>query len=495
MVMNLKFAFIFILSKVGAFLIDYIPFYILLYVLAPYRVWGYIAALLFLFLYRYITSAYFGATPGMMILKLKLKKYDFKTCLKREIYRFASAFLWIGYLLALIDGNKRTLHDIMSDTYVVYSENKEVKETRKKYIVIIANILLVISILRWTSSFILNDIGLIGLKRIYHSDEYYQSFDGDNLSSMSQDELYIKTLGRKYTTVVDINKKPTLIRISNKLTYIEVYRLYIKGNRILGDYLYKIDMPIQFICSGNFRGRLEMCGLSPKNDLVLIDEMGKVYGKGEVNLGSVLTLMCGDIDSDNQDEAVILGRGGDVEVFKLEGDKLNRIYKGKIGEDIIPQAFYISKGIVVFAKAHEKTIVYSYAFKDNKFQFKDKKYIEANNISFASKLDGSFIISHVYRNNMTFGIGNIQLLEAYDTERSQKKKYNFGLRPGRRYEYKVRTLEGVCDIDGDQNEEIIIKAVQKDDVMGQEYIVEVYKLKRGMLWVNRVLTIIEDVLH
>jgi hypothetical protein len=305
----------------------------------------------------------------------------------------------------------------------------------------------------------------------------------------------MKTLGRKYTTMIDINKKPTLIRISNKLTYIEVYRLLIKDKRILGDYLYKIDMPIQFICSGNFRGKNEMCGLSPKNDLVLIDEKGTLYGQGKVSLGSVLTLMCGDIDSDNQDEAVILGRGGDVEVFKLNGDKLDRIYKGKIGEDIIPQAFYISQGIVVFGKAHEKSMVYSYDFKENTFLFKDKKYIEAKNVSYASKLDGSFIISHVYRNSMTFGIGNIQLLEAYDTDRSEKKKYNFGLRPGRRYGYMVRTLEGVCDIDGDGSEELIIKAVGKSDVMGQGYVVEIYKPQKGMLLVNRVLTIIEDILY
>lgn len=493
MVMNLN--IMFILSRIGAFLIDYIPFYILIYLLSSYGVWGYIAALLFLFLYRYITTAYLGATPGMMLLKLKLKKYDFKICLKREIYRFASSLFWIGYLAGLIDKNKRTLHDIMSGTYVVYSEDREVKETRSRYAIIISNILLIISVLRWLSFFILNDIGLIGLKRAYYSDEYYQSFDGDNLSSMSQDELYIKTLGRKYTTVVDMDNKPALIRISNKLTYIEVYRLYIKGNRILGDYLYKIDMPIQFICSGNFRGKNELCGLSPRNDLVLIDENGKAYSKGEVNLGNVLTLMCGDIDSDNQDEAVILGRGGDMEVFKLGSNNLNRIYKGKIGEDIIPQAFYISKGIVVFGRSRDKTTVYSYDFKDNKFLFKDKRYIEAKNVSFASKLDGSFIISHVYRNNMIFGIGSIQLLEAYDTNSSEKRKYNFGARPGRRYKYLVRTLEGVYDIDGDGEQEIILKAVGKDDVMGQEYIVEIYKPQKSMLWLNSILTKIENLLH
>lgn len=493
MVMNLKITFI--LLRVGAYLIDYIPFYILVYFLASFGAWGYLGALIFLFLYRYITSAYLGATPGMMLLKLKLKRYNFKICLKREIYRFASSLFWMGYLVGLVDKKKRTLHDIMSGTYTIYNEDREVKEARNIYIIIIANLLLAVSILRWASYFILNDVGLIGLKREYYSDEYYQSFDGDNLSSMSQDELYLKTLGRKYTTVIDIDKKPALIRISNKLTYIEVYRLYIKGNRILGDYLYKIDMPIQFICSGNFRGKNELCGLSPQNDLVLIDEEGRVYGKGEVNLGNVLTLMCGDIDSDNQDEAVILGRGGDIEVFKLKGGSLGRIYKGKIGEDIVPKSFYISKGIVVFGKSRDKTIVYSYDFKNNKFIFKNKSYIEAKDVSAAGKLDGSFIISHVYRNSMTFGVGSIQRLEAYDAAGSKKRKYNFGARPGRRYDYMVRTLEGIYDIDGDGSEEIILKAVGKNDVMGQEYVVEIYKPHRGLMQLNKALTKLEDILH
>lgn len=489
MVINMK--IIFFASRIGAFLIDYIPFYILLYPLSRFGVTGYIGALLFLFLYRYITSAWFGATPGMMILGLKLNKFDFKICLKREIYRFASSFFWIGYLIGLFWPNDKTLHDIMSGTYVVYKEGEESKEIKSKYIPVIANILLLISVVRWSSLFILNDIGLIGLKKAYNSDVYYQSFDGDNLSSMSQDELYMKTLGRKYTTLVDINKKPTLIRISNKQAYIEVYRLYLKENRILGDYLYKIDMPIQYICSGNFRGSIEMCGLSPNNDLVLIDEKGSVYGKGKVELVSVLRLMCGDIDSDGWDEAVILGRGGDVEVFKFNENNLNRIYKGKFGEDIVPKSFYISDGIVVFGNANEKTSVYYYDFKDNKFIFKDKKYIKANDISSADKFGDGFIVSHVYRNNMMFSVGHTQLLEFYSNEGNERRKYNFGERPARRYEYMVRTLEGVYDIDGDGNDEIIMKAVGKEDVMGEAYIVEIYKPQRELLFVNRILTIID----
>lgn len=491
--MHLKITFI--LLRVGAYLIDYIPFYILVYLLSFLGVWGYSGALIFLFFYRYITSACFGATPGMMLLKLKLKRYGFKICLKREIYRFASSLFCAGYLVGLLDKEKRTLHDMMSGTFTVFDEHREVREIRNRHIKIIANLLLMVSIFRWMSSFIINDIGLIGLKRAYYSDEYYQSFDGDNLSSMSQDELYIKTLGRKYTTVVDMDNRPALIRISNKLTYIEVYRLYIKGNRILGDYLYKIDMPIQFICSGDFRGKNELCGLSPQNDLVLIDEEGRVYSRGEVNLGNVLTLMCGDMDSDNQDEAVILGRSGDIEIFKLKGSSLGRIYKGKIGEDIVPMAFYISKGIVVFGKSRDRTIVYSYDFKDNKFVFRNKNYIEAKDVSAVAKLEDSFIISHVYRNNMTFGIGNIQRLEAYDAATGKKRKYNFGARPGRRYDFKVRTLECVCDIDGDGSEEIILKAAGKDDVMGQEYVVEIYKPNRSLMQVNKALTKLEDILH
>ncbi|EYE89853.1 hypothetical protein Q428_00105 [Fervidicella metallireducens AeB] len=198
----------------------------------------------------------------MKILKLRLKSFDKRICLKREIYRFASSFFYIGYLYALIDGNGRTFHDILSDTAVVIKDGEIKKDEKEKYVKIVAVILLIISTTKWTADFILNDIGFIGLKKKYISDLYFQSFEGDKLISLSQDELYMKTLGRKYTAVVDIDNKPSLIRISNKLKYSEVYKLNLRDSKIVGEYIYKIDLPIQYLCSGVFKETRDMCGIS-----------------------------------------------------------------------------------------------------------------------------------------------------------------------------------------------------------------------------------------
>lgn len=485
---------IFILSRVGSYLIDYILYSIMLYGLSKYKLTGYVISLIVFFLYRYITTAQFGATLGMKLLKLKLSHYSYKICLIREVYRFASAFLWIGYFIGLFDVYNRTLHDIMANTFVAFNDKAPEKKLPKKILLLAFNILLVLSITRWVVSFVLNDIGMIGLKRVYSSDMYYQSFEGDNLTSISQDELYMKTLGRKYTTVVEMKGKPALIKISNKGTYIDLYKLNLKDSIISEAYLYKISMPLQYICSGNFRGKLELCGLSPQNDLVLIDEYGKFLGKNRVELVSVVKLMCGDIDLDNSDEAVILGRGGEVEVYKFNEGLLKRIYKGRFGEDIIPQTFYISKGISVFGKGEDKVPLYSYIFSNNKFILKDKKYIKAKEISFASGFLNGVIVSHVNRNNMMFRVGDTQIMNVYKNQNNFKKVYNFGLRPTKGYDYMVRAVEGVYDIDGDGIKELIIKAVKKSDVMGHGYIVEIYKPQDNLLALNRIFTQINDVL-
>jgi hypothetical protein len=162
---------LFYVFRISAFIIDYIIFYLAVIVLSKFGIAGYIGALSFLFLYRLLTTSFLGATPGMMIVKLKLKKYDFKTCLRREIFRFASVPLFLGYIYALFDPLRRTLHDVMSGTYIDYDrEINAARYTTRWYIKIFAYLLLVISIVRWTSFFVLNDIGLLGLKKVYTSD-------------------------------------------------------------------------------------------------------------------------------------------------------------------------------------------------------------------------------------------------------------------------------------------------------------------------------------
>jgi hypothetical protein len=261
----------------------------------------------------------------------------------------------------------------------------------------------------------------------------------------------------------------------------------------MGQYMYKVDMPIQFICSGKFKDSLDFCGISPQSIMILADSSGFIYGRTKVSLRNILTLGCGDIDEDGTDESVVLGRGGDIEIYKFANNRLNRIYSGKIGEDIMPETFYVEKGIVVVGISGDKRVFYSYDFKDNKFVFKNKKYAKISDTTMISRIGSNILISHVYRNNMAFRVGRIQRLEMYNPD-SLKRLYNFGGRTGRRYSYYVRTLENTMDIDGDGIEEIVLKAVGRDDVMGQGYIVEVYKTSKPFLLINRILSAIEDII-
>lgn len=487
--------YIFLISRFASFVIDYLLLFLLTMLLAEFNTIGYILSLMLFFLYRYLTTAFYGATLGMKIFKLRLKYYDKKICFKREIYRFASAFFYVGYLYALIDGNCRTFHDILSDTAVVINDGEIKRDKKEKYIKIVAVILLIISTTKWTANFILNDVGFIGLEKKYISDLYFQSFEGDKLISLSQDELYMKSLGRKYTTVVDINHRPSLIRISNKLKYSEIYKLNLKNSKIVGEYMYKIKLPIQYLCSGVFLGTKDMCGISPEGDIVLINQRGKIYGKNKTQISNILSLKCGDIDMDGKDESVILGRGGDIEIFKLLDAKLKSVYFGKFGEDIMPISFLIDRGIFVLAKGSKNNILYFYKYKDNKFKFVDKKEIGMEGNGNIYKLNDMIVVSNINRNNMTFRRGEIQRLEVYAIKNKINRVYNFGDRPGRRYAYMVRNIDDIYDIDGDGKTEIIFKAVGSGDVNGQGYRIEIYGFNKYLLILNRVLTLIENVMN
>lgn len=478
--------------RAASFLLDYLIFILAVLALAKLGTAGYFAALIFLFLYRYILTSLFGETIGMKICKLKLKNHDFRKCFKREVYRFASLPFYIGYLYALVDPFGRTLHDIMSGTYIDYTGDLEVTYDIKWYFKLIVNIILIISVLRGIASFALNDIGLIGLKKAYTSDFYFQSFEGDNLTSLSQDELYKKTLGRRYTTIIDIDNKPVIVRISNKLTYTEVYRLNIEKQRLNGEYLYKIKYPLQFICSGSFRDGRDLCGVTPDGRLLFIDFRGNVYGSIRVGIENVLTVDCGDIDMDGKDEAVIMGRNGDVGVYKFQNRHIKTLYSRKLGEDIMPQTIYVNEGITAVGVSGDRSVFYHYKFNKGKFKFFKKEYTNIDKVTMAAKFDNLILISHVYRNNMAFNIGRIQRLEAYYIKGDKlKRKYNLGERQGKRYNYFIRTLEGVYDVDGDGKDEIIIKAVGKEDVMGQGYKIEIYKPNSLFLVINRILTLIK----
>ena len=217
-----------VISRVAAYFFDIFLLIIFQHLLGNIGLLGYILSLFLFFLYRFVTTALKGVTLGMLIFKLKLKRYNFKICLKREIFRAASHFFYLGYFYALFDPYLRTFHDVMSGTYIeIDKEEKPLK--RDRWVKTIGSIFLVIFILKWTSNFVLNDVGLLGLKKVAESDEYFQSFEGDNIVSLSQEELFMKTMGRKYTALIEVGGEKNLVRISNKQKYTEVYKLIMEG--------------------------------------------------------------------------------------------------------------------------------------------------------------------------------------------------------------------------------------------------------------------------
>lgn len=81
-----------------------------------------------------LASAYFvtltwftGGTLGKKVMRLRVEKDGGELRLIDVIYRetvgrFLSGILCIGYLMAIVDKNKRAFHDYLCDTRVVYAE-------------------------------------------------------------------------------------------------------------------------------------------------------------------------------------------------------------------------------------------------------------------------------------------------------------------------------------------------------------------------------------
>jgi uncharacterized RDD family membrane protein YckC len=98
----------------------------------------YLAGLTYFILMTY----YCGATLGKKLLNLKVcKGNDEKLTLFTVVYResigryLSGLILFIGYIIIGVDSKKRGLHDILSDTLVVYdiepvyvSNNEDIKE-------------------------------------------------------------------------------------------------------------------------------------------------------------------------------------------------------------------------------------------------------------------------------------------------------------------------------------------------------------------------------
>jgi uncharacterized RDD family membrane protein YckC len=92
--------------------------------------------------YFVLMTYYYGGTLGKKLFKLKVcKATDEKLSLFTIIYResigryLSGLILFIGYIMIGLDSKRRGLHDILSDTLVIYniepiyvSNNDEIKE-------------------------------------------------------------------------------------------------------------------------------------------------------------------------------------------------------------------------------------------------------------------------------------------------------------------------------------------------------------------------------
>jgi uncharacterized RDD family membrane protein YckC len=79
-------------------------------------------------IYFVLMTYYCGGTLGKKLFKLKVcKATDEKLSLFTIIYResigryLSGLILFIGYIMIGVDSKKRALHDILSDTFVVYN--------------------------------------------------------------------------------------------------------------------------------------------------------------------------------------------------------------------------------------------------------------------------------------------------------------------------------------------------------------------------------------
>lgn len=543
---------VYLIARIAAYVIDYLLFWGLLLLLGRYGVAGYSVSLLLFFAYRYVSTAVTGKTIGLLLLGLSLEGFGWRSCFQRELLRFASAYYYIGYGLALVDGHGRTLHDLLSKTQVrfqlkradghningrtmfskqremtpssgskdlehelpaLHNENDNIGKSKltdknsfvQKWLERLSKpvvaLLLCLSIPRWLAGFVLDDLGGVGLSKVMESRQYHQSFDGDNLLSLSQNELYLQTLGRRYTAVVELNHKPALLRLANKRDHSEIYLLDLHKQPISGKLLYQVPFSIQFLCSGHFRSEKELCGITPLGRVVLLDQKGQIAAEIDAKTRNIIMVKCGDLDLDGRDELVLLGRSGDLEIIDYDdaNNQLHALFVGKPGDDISISAFFICDGVLwTLAQNNMGRSLIGYRcnlLQNPLFQTYAEYSAKQITVGQLEKIAAGVLLSNVNRNGMTFGVGKLQTLELYRLDHTTLvRQANFGSRPARGYAFKVRTLEEIVDLDGDGNQEMILKAVDKADVMGQDYVLEFYRLDNTRLKLNHFLSKLQQVI-
>lgn len=85
------------------------------------------SVLLTIFYYALFESSVKGATLGKMLLGIKVvdasdRRITFGTAIARSLSRILSSFLYIGYIIALVDASNQSLHDKIAGTYVISSK-------------------------------------------------------------------------------------------------------------------------------------------------------------------------------------------------------------------------------------------------------------------------------------------------------------------------------------------------------------------------------------
>lgn len=87
--------------------------------------WPYVEGLLIVLLYVMVSNRYLSCTPGMLLYDLRFQarnkqRVGSTRMLVRHVLSYLSfCALLTGYIWAVFDPNTRTLHDIISGTYVI----------------------------------------------------------------------------------------------------------------------------------------------------------------------------------------------------------------------------------------------------------------------------------------------------------------------------------------------------------------------------------------
>jgi uncharacterized RDD family membrane protein YckC len=114
-----------ILTFIGGFMVEF--FQVSERTTTLVTILGVIVAVFFFILYFVVLWMLAGQTIGKAIMGLRIVRTDGERInLQRAVIRLAgywlSAFLFLGYLWALVDSRRQTFHDKLAGTFVIYAD-------------------------------------------------------------------------------------------------------------------------------------------------------------------------------------------------------------------------------------------------------------------------------------------------------------------------------------------------------------------------------------